>query len=440
MFPAARQAHAFDLNSPHIYAAMSFWNRKKKFLEAADTGNLVRLKECISKGVDKGAKNKYGYSALHLASGNGHLEIVQYLIETCHVDKEAKDKRGSTALHVTSYHGQLNIVKYLVEICHVNTEAKDNSGWTALHRASKHGHLEIVKYLVAKCHFDKEASDDDGRSAYDIALANNKREVAQYLLKMRLTSTSATPQQPREKEQASKQPAPTVQEFLEATKEGNLDKVRYCASNGIAKEAKDNDEWTALHFASWKGHLEIVKYLTETCHVDTEAKNNLGSTALHYASRNGHLEIVKYLIETCQVDKEAKINEGWTALHCSTYEGHLEIVKYLIEECYVDKDAKTNNGQSPYDIAITYNKSEIGHYMQKMSEDVAEVNGSINMSPVPLEEETNDRVRCVVLFIVCPLYVSSCVQSNFPIIPISRTMILSFQSHPKNNRNLRQQI
>ncbi len=286
----------------------------------------------------------------------------------------------------------MDIVKYLVETCHVNTEAKNNGGWTALHRASKYGHLEIVKYLIAKCHLDKEANDDDRRSAYGIALANNKSEVAQYLLKVRLTSTSVTPQQPREKEQTLKQLTPTVKEFLEATKEGNLDKVKYCVNNGITKEAKDNDEWTALHFASWKGHLEIVKYLIDTCHVDTEAKNNLGSTALHYASRNGHLEIVKYLIETCQVDREAKINEGWTALHCATYEGHLEIVKYLIETCYVDKDAKNNNGQSPYDIAITYNKSELGQYLRKMSEDVAAVNGSINMSPTPLEKATNDQV------------------------------------------------
>ncbi len=84
---------------------MPFWNRKKKFLDTASKGNLDKLKECISKGVYEEAKNKYGWSALHLASGKGHLEIVKYLIETCHVDKEAKDNRGSTALHVTSYQG-----------------------------------------------------------------------------------------------------------------------------------------------------------------------------------------------------------------------------------------------------------------------------------------------------------------------------------------------
>ena len=47
------------------------------------------------------------------------------------------------------------------------------------------------------------------------------------------------------------------------------------------------------------GHLDIVKYLYETCHADVETKDKDGFTPINYASSNGHLEVVKYLYETC---------------------------------------------------------------------------------------------------------------------------------------------
>ena len=139
---------------------MSFWNRKaltvNDYFYAAATGKLDIVKECIRQGVDKNAKNMNRMTALHIASWNGNLEIVKYLIETCHVDKEAKN----------------------------------NNGRTALHCASANGHLEIVKYLVENGHIDKDAKDIDGRSAHDLAMIWEKSVVAQYLLKMSVDTTA----------------------------------------------------------------------------------------------------------------------------------------------------------------------------------------------------------------------------------------------------------
>ena len=65
-------------------------------------------------------------------------------------------------------------------------------------------------------------------------------------------------------------------------------------SVGADIHAKDNNGWTPLHSASYKGHLEVVKYLISVG-ADIYAENIFGWTPLYYASYKGHLEVVKYL-------------------------------------------------------------------------------------------------------------------------------------------------
>ena len=47
-------------------------------------------------------------------------------------------------------------------------------------------------------------------------------------------------------------------------------------------------------------HIDIVKYLYETCHA------KIPDHALTYAAKNGHHDIVKYLSETLHANAEAK--------------------------------------------------------------------------------------------------------------------------------------
>ena len=58
---------------------------------------------------------------------------------------------------------------------------------------------------------------------------------------------------------------------------------------------KDNEGDDAYLFASWKGHLEIMKYLEKEHNWDIHVKNNKGDDAYLYASSFGYLEIMKYL-------------------------------------------------------------------------------------------------------------------------------------------------
>jgi Ankyrin repeats (3 copies) len=189
------------------------------FLDAAKTGNLLKVKKYISNRVDVEVRSKTsqtGWNGLHYASANGHLNIVQYLMESCHADKERRDFNGCTPLCIACRHGNLNIVHYLIGSCKVdieakdyffectalqiacrhghvkivqyliqqgdvNMEAKDNEGWTALHHACEKGQLDIVRYLVESCRFNPHAKNKNGLTAYDLAEKNHKTVVMQYL-------------------------------------------------------------------------------------------------------------------------------------------------------------------------------------------------------------------------------------------------------------------
>uniref|UniRef100_A0A6G6ACT6 Ankyrin repeat-containing protein n=1 Tax=Borely moumouvirus TaxID=2712067 RepID=A0A6G6ACT6_9VIRU len=101
----------------------------------------------------------------------------------------------------------------------------------------------------------------------------------------------------------------------------DIDTWEYLISVGINIRA---DYDFPLRWASYDGHLEIVRYLVEKG-ANIHVCNN---EAIMMASENGHLGIVKYLLE-----KGANIhvkNDYALILACST--GHLEVVKYLVEK------------------------------------------------------------------------------------------------------------
>ena len=52
-------------------------------------------------------------------------------------------------------------------------------------------------------------------------------------------------------------------ELLKAAENGNLIKVQTALENGANPNAKNNDGWTPLHIAAYKGHVEIVKILLD---------------------------------------------------------------------------------------------------------------------------------------------------------------------------------
>lgn len=87
-----------------------------------------------------------GNKALHLCAANGHLELVQLLLEH-NAEVNVINLSGSTPLHYASFNGQLDIVQELIQ--HKASAVVENIyGKTALDEARLGGQDEVAEFLL----------------------------------------------------------------------------------------------------------------------------------------------------------------------------------------------------------------------------------------------------------------------------------------------------
>ena len=115
-----------------------------------------------------------------------------------------------------------------------------------------------------------------------------------------------------------------------AAKSGDLTNVITSLQNGSNLQETDDLGLTALGWASFNGHLNILQYLIDLG-ADIHNTNNDGNNALILGSTSGHLNVVRKLVE-CGSDINCECSDGNTALTIACYFGKdINLVKYLID-------------------------------------------------------------------------------------------------------------
>ncbi|MGG0731632.1 ankyrin repeat domain-containing protein [Bacillus paramycoides] len=154
----------------------------KAIRNAIKIGDINEVKQLI--GNDKEILNTmttFG-TWLHVAAKKGHLEVVEYLINTG-IDIEA---RGGTfdasALNLAAGEGHLEIVKYLIEAgAELDMSlAKRNPLFGAIYG----GHKEVAEFLVKKgidISIRYTGENIKNMDAYEYAREFGQTEIAEYL-------------------------------------------------------------------------------------------------------------------------------------------------------------------------------------------------------------------------------------------------------------------
>ena len=120
-------------------------------------------------------------------------------------------------------------------------------------------------------------------------------------------------------------------DFIRAAKNGDTVKIKeLLATTPALIDARDTDDSTALHCASWKGHLEAVQMLLAAgAPVGVHNKNDhWGTTPLHAAAHANQAKIVEALI-AAGADVNAQDGNGNTPLVHTTFHKATAAAKIL---------------------------------------------------------------------------------------------------------------
>ncbi|MEM6932526.1 MAG: ankyrin repeat domain-containing protein, partial [Pseudomonadota bacterium] len=121
-----------------------------------------------------------GWTALMLASQNGHLQVAEFLV-SMGADVCASMLDGRTALMLASLNGHLRIVALLHAQDSDPIAATTDDCVTALMAACEGGHFSVVEFLVERG-ADIHAATDSGETALSLAETGNYWRIADYLV------------------------------------------------------------------------------------------------------------------------------------------------------------------------------------------------------------------------------------------------------------------
>jgi ankyrin repeat protein len=209
--------------------------------DSAKDGNLERVMLLVQQGAEKDQQfGKDGKTALIIAAGKGHADVVRFLVEqgAC-IDKP--NYYGCTPLMYATSANHIDVVRYLLEQG-ANRDMADITagGYTSLHLAAIEGHLEIAKLLMI-CGADLNVRSDLGKLPIDM-VGRDDEEMRQAILN---EPQRRWDQQPRKRcfeEERQTDAAASVSSNDEQGNEGpSLDEEVEAEDEKIAEEDEDSE-------------------------------------------------------------------------------------------------------------------------------------------------------------------------------------------------------
>ena len=148
---------------------------------ASFQGNVDLIKYLIHYGGNINALTKKGLNVLHYAAqGNKPNSLVYfYLFHKNEIDLEKQDKGGSSPLHWASYSSSVEFAMYLLGF-RVKIDLKDYKGDTPLHLAVIKNSYKMVQKLLQN-DANIYIKNQEGKTPKDIALKSNLKDIYELL-------------------------------------------------------------------------------------------------------------------------------------------------------------------------------------------------------------------------------------------------------------------
>ena len=89
------------------------------------------------------------FTALHIASYHGQVEVVKLLLAHPNINVNLKNIYGETPFSIGCQYGRVSVVELLLKNPHVDITLDDKWGRTPLWWASYYGYHKVIEWLIA---------------------------------------------------------------------------------------------------------------------------------------------------------------------------------------------------------------------------------------------------------------------------------------------------
>jgi ankyrin repeat protein len=348
-------------------------------------GEVVKL--LIEKGARVNETDRYGFTALQLASIKGNSHIYKLLKKSGAKRriksrkksiKEPGDQGRSTNAFVPAV---MRVEEALIEVGLIPgpTRGKENSmenlsieretmrhlreaagasisrrddanlkdevGNTRLHLAAQKGELDNVNILLEKNPGWVNSKNHFGITPLHYAAAGDFQEVA-----VRLIAAGAN---------VNAKTHTGITPLYGAVSAGKKETVRLLVYMGARVNTATRDGAYPLHAVTRRDVAELLV----SAGARVMSRNKYGFTPLHIAAHYGLIEVAEYLLSR-GAKLECRTKVGWTPLCEAVYNGKQEMVAFLAAQG-ANVNARTMAGATPLGIALNFEENEIIRILRK---------------------------------------------------------------------------
>lgn len=271
-------------------------------------------------------KSNRGWNAAHYAAAVGSLEILN-LLEDHGLDITVATENKLNILDIACLHNQADLCKVLLnrdDLC-LSLDKSDENGWTIAHIAAMVGNKDIFDCLIEK-NVNIEVKTKQQKTVLHISCEYGNYDVCKKILQDYHTIVNA----------------------------------------------KDEEDWNALHYAAKGGNLKLYKKVenffrnrARLCEITRDER-----TVLHIACINKSTEICQHICNDDLYEYIIKVKctlNDWTAAHYVAVEidegeADEELIG-ILEKSGIDLHAVSTDGLTVLGVACQYKNRKLINYL-----------------------------------------------------------------------------